>query len=104
LHDLNNAGLADITRVINEVTTFIDSLPQPFKDCVAANNELKVLGKLYGVDDTTDLDALKNKLIKYATLHFLKVKGWIKTADQEWSGKQYEKLGRDAAGWGHECL
>ena len=32
------------------------------------------------------------------------MKGWIKTADQEWSSAQYEQLGRDSASWGHQML
>jgi hypothetical protein len=112
LHDLNNAGLGDIQRIIDSATVFGKSLPKSFTDCAAANDELKALGKEYGVDEGTDLDALKSQIMKYAERHLLKLKGnfskyilgWIKTADKEWNGGQYEKFGRDAASWGHEIL
>jgi len=72
---------------------------------MAANEELRVLGKAYGIDETTDMSALEKKVLSFVTLHFIKVKGWIKSAESDWNTKKnYEKVGRDAATWVHEVL
>ena len=58
LHKLANAGLTDYSKLITEVTDFVDTLPVDFKACLSDNQELAALGLKYGIDANTDSAAL----------------------------------------------
>ena len=45
---------SDITAIAQMIKDFGNSIPQPVKDCLNDNAELKALGLKYGIDDKTD--------------------------------------------------
>jgi hypothetical protein len=54
------------------------------------NPEAMAFVKLYGVDLSTDIEALEKKVVSYCTLHFFQVRKWISTADNDWNSGKYE--------------
>ena len=67
---------SDLTDIIPFVKDFIASLPQPTKDCVNRNTEVKILVYLYGIDESTDMDHIEKKVFMYIVLHYLTYHKW----------------------------
>jgi hypothetical protein len=95
---------ADIISLIDIVKKFIDEVPQPVKDCLDGNAELKALGLKYGIDDTTESSAIEKKIITYITLHYLTVHKWAGQLNDEWKAAKYYQNGYDAATYAHSML
>jgi hypothetical protein len=62
---------ADLISCITLLKNFLNDLPQPVKDCLGANPDLKALGLKYGIDDTTDPATIEKKVAAYTALHYL---------------------------------
>lgn len=86
------------------VKKFLDDLPQPVKDCLESNAELKTLGLKYGIDDSTDPSVIEKKVIAYITLHYLTVHKWAIQLNDEWKAAKYYQNGFDAATYAHSVL
>lgn len=86
------------------VKDYQNALPQPVKDCLNTNPELKALGLKYGIDDKTDPNVIEKKVIAYVTLHYLTVHKWLGNLNAEWKAAKYFQTGYDGASYAHNIL
>lgn len=94
----------DIINAIQMTKDFIDTIPQPVKDCLDGNQEALALAAKYGIDDKTNFTELEKKVATYVTLHYLTVHKWLGDLNDEWKAGKYNQFGQDAAKDAHQIL
>jgi hypothetical protein len=99
-----HGSVQDLINLKDLVQKFSDSLPQSVKDCLNGNEEVKNLGKKYGIDDTTESSKIEKEVIEYLTLHYLTVHGWLGQWDKDWKGGKYCEVGHEIADDAHKVL
>ena len=75
---------SDLLNTIQFIKDFIASIPQPIKDCVNGNTEVKTLVFRYGIDENTDMSLVEKKILLFLSLHFLTFHKWAGQLNIEW--------------------
>ena len=102
LEKIAKGSTSDVVSVFYQIIRdFIPSIPQPIKDCVNGNTEVKILAFRYGIDEDTEMSLIEKKVISFITLHFLTLHKWAGQLNIEWKNEEYYQVGFEEAGYAH---
>jgi len=98
------ATVADIVLIIQSTKHYVNELPHEVVECLDYNDEYWTLLDAYGIDEETDTFALEKSIIRYITLHFVKVKASMICINRSWESHMFQEVGRNTAELMHDVI
>jgi len=90
---INEMARNQIHLVPVTVTAYLMKLPPAVSKCLAADEELQHVYKLYGIQDKS-LEDIAVTVAKFAILHYFKYRSVLILLDTHWNNKFYYEAGR----------
>jgi len=86
--------LADISKIEQEIESFVSSVPQAVQACLTGNQEVVSVLKAYNID-IQDPAAVKKKVESYVILHFEAAKKDVGQANSDFQAGNYNTVGKE---------